>query len=96
MGEKLLTATVASLVLIGAVDWFDGWYRQFLTRRGVSPTLQKRLRMVQWVLLALLFWYSLLSVGMPTRFGTPFFLFVLFIYSLRGLIAAALTSASRS
>jgi len=50
---------------------------------------------VQWVLLALLFWYSLLSAGMPTRFGTPFFLFVLFIYSLRGLIAAAVTSASR-
>lgn len=96
MGEKLLTATVASLALIGAVDWFDSWYNRFLSRRGISAVLRKRFRMVQWVVLALLFWYSLLSAGMPPRFGAPFFLFVLFIYSLRGLIATAVTPTDRS
>ncbi|NOZ56656.1 MAG: hypothetical protein GXO73_07700 [Calditrichaeota bacterium] len=89
MGEKLLTATVASLVIIWAIDWFDGWYERFLERRGLSPQLRKNFRMIQWVVLALLFWFSLVNAGLPPKFGSAFFLYVLFIYSLRGLLVTA-------
>jgi len=89
MGEKLLTATVASLVIIWAIDWFDGWYDRFLERRGLNPRLRKNFRMIQWVVLALLFWFSLVNAGLPPKFGSAFFLYVLFIYSLRGLLVTA-------
>ena len=93
MGEKLLTATVASLVIIWAIDWFDGWYDRFLERRGLNPRLRKNFRMIQWVVLALLFWFSLVNAGLPPKFGSAFFLYVLFIYSLRGLLVTASSRA---
>jgi len=48
------------------------------------------LRRLLWALLAFLFWSSLIRYGLPDRFTSSYFLFALFVYSLRGLIIAFL------
>lgn len=90
MGLKILSATLGGLVLFITVDLFMAWYAAFLRRRAVPTHLATMLRRLLWALLAFLFWSSLLRYGMPDRFSSSYFLFALFVYSLRGLIIAFL------
>jgi len=88
MGLKLLSSTLGALVMVGVIDLFVVWYDGFLRRRMVSPRTRIMLNRLVWVMLALLFWGSLYRKGMPETFGPTYFLFFLFIYSVRGLIVA--------
>ncbi|MCR4438498.1 MAG: hypothetical protein QHJ34_05840 [bacterium] len=88
MGLKILSATFGGLVLLITVDLFMAWYAAFLRRRGVPGRLANMFRRLLWAILALLFWSALLRYGMPEAFSSSYFLFALFIYSLRGLLVA--------
>jgi len=88
MGLRMLTVTIAALALVGVVDFFSGWYARFLQQRPISEQLRISLRRILWVLFALTFWIAILHFGLPEQFDTTHFLFVLFIYSVRGLIVS--------
>lgn len=90
MGLKILSATLGGLVLLVIVDLFVAWYGTYLRRRALPDRLVSMLKRLLWALLALLFWSSLLHSGLPETFSTSYFLFALFVYSLRGLVIAFL------
>ncbi|MDZ7386350.1 MAG: hypothetical protein ONB07_09555 [candidate division KSB1 bacterium] len=90
MGLKILSATLGGLVLLVVVDLFVAWYAAFLHRRAVPARIISMLRRLLWALLALLFWSSLVRSGLPDKFTSSYFLFALFVYSLRGLVIAFL------
>ncbi len=90
MVDRLLLATIGTLLVIAVIDVFDIWYARFLERRLVDSHLRKRLRQLVWAVLAVSFWSALVHMATPDQRTFPYFLFVLFIYSLRGLIVALL------
>jgi hypothetical protein len=92
MGLRILTITVGALVLVGLVDFFSNWYGRFLTNRPISEQLRILLRRILWAVFATTSWVALLHFGLPEQFDTTHFLFVLFIYSLRGMIVSFVTS----
>ncbi|MBN2029825.1 hypothetical protein JW824_06215 [bacterium] len=88
MGAKILSTTLFSLLMVGAVDIFSEWYRIFLQKRGVDPKLIRFLRRLTFVILAFLFWRSLISQQVSVEFSSTHFFFALFIYSCYRLIAS--------
>ncbi len=91
MGLRILTVTIGALALVGVVDFFSGWYARFLKQRPISERLQISLRRILWAVFALTFWVALLHFGLPEQFDTTHFLFVLFIYSVRGMLVSFIT-----
>jgi hypothetical protein len=96
MGLRILTVTVGALTLVGIVDFFSGWYGRFLSQRPISESLRIILRRILWVVFALTFWMALLHFGLPEQFDTTHFLFVLFIYSIRGMIVSFVISNDKN
>lgn len=92
MGDRLLLATIGTLLVIAVIDAFVAWYARFLERRMPDLQLRRRLRQLVWAVLAVSFWSALTHMASPDEPSFPYFLFVLFIYSLRGLIVALLPS----
>ncbi len=88
LGAKILTTTLFSLLMVGGVDIFSEWYRIFLQKRGVDPKLIRFLRRLTFVILAFLFWRSLISQEVLFEFSSTHFFFALFIYSCYRLIAS--------
>lgn len=92
MGLRILSVTVGALALVGIVDFFSSWYGRFLNRRPISEQLRIQLRRILWAVFAVTFWMALLRFGLPEQFDTSHFLFVLFIYSVRGMIVSFIKS----
>jgi len=90
MGLKLLSITAASLIMLGFIDVFVRWYGHFLQRRIPEARTRQLFLKLVWAILACLFWANLYFRGMPQTFEFSYFLFVVFIYSVRGLIASFL------
>ena len=88
MGAKILSTTLFSLLMVGAVDIFSEWYRQFLQKRGVDQKLIVFLRRLTFVILAFIFWRSLISEQVMIEFSSTNFFFALFIYSCYRLISS--------
>ncbi|MCJ7813425.1 hypothetical protein MUP95_08960 [bacterium] len=88
MGARILSTTVFSLLMVGAIDIFSEWYRTFLQKRGVDQKLIIFLRRITFVILAFMFWRSLVSQQVSTEFSSTHFFFALFIYSCYRLIAS--------
>lgn len=88
MGLKLLSTVVGPLAVMGVIDFFVSWYSRFLQNRMPDARIRTMLGRFVWAMLAGLFWILLYSRGLPQTFGSSYFLFVLFIYSVHGLIAA--------
>lgn len=86
MGAQLFTITLGSLLIIWLIDFFVEWYAKFLKRWLPSAKMQALLMSLVWVFLALIFWNSLYHKHFPETFSLTYSLFVLFIYSVRGLI----------
>jgi len=86
MGLRMLSVTIGALVFLGTVDFFSHWYARFLNHRPISDQLRILLRRTFWAVFAVTFWVALLNYGLPEQFDTTHLLFVLFIYSVRGLI----------
>lgn len=88
MGAKLLTISAGSLVLIWCIDLFTNWYAKFLERW--MPNIKIRTMLVQlvWAFLAIIFWNVLYYNHLPKSFSPAYFFFVLFIYSVHGLVTS--------
>ncbi len=86
MGENLLSVSLGTLVIIGFIDLFSLWYARFLKRWMPNSSIRALLNQLVWAILAVLFWMTLYRNHLPDTFNLTYFLFVLFIYSIRGLI----------
>ena len=87
-GAKILSTTMFSVFLIGAVDIFTSWYRSFLKRRSVAPHLSQFLIRILFVMLAFIFWRALADEITAAEFQSTHFYFTLFIYCFYRLIAS--------
>jgi len=88
LGAKLLTISASSLVLIWSIDLFTSWYARFLERWMPNDKIRTLLGQLVWALLAVIFWNVLYRNHLPESFSPTYFFFVLFIYSVHGLIAS--------
>ncbi len=86
MGDHLFVVTLVTLFMMFWIDVFRNWYRRFLSKRGMSERNIRNMMRIQWVILAIIFWYTLLHRGMPPEFNITHFSFALFVFSLYGLI----------
>ncbi len=90
MGAKLLTISIASLILILFIDFFTVWYANFLKRWMPNKKIRILFSQLVWAVLAIIFWYTLYFNHLPEKFSPDYFFFVLFIYCVRGLISSFL------
>jgi hypothetical protein len=88
LGAKLLSTILYSLVIMGAVDIFSEWYRNFLNKRGVDHKFVIFLHRATFVILAFIFWQSLIREQEAAEFAPTHFFFALFIYCLYRLVAS--------
>lgn len=95
MIDRFLLITLGSLLVITFIDLFHLWYVRFLEKRMPDLLLRRRLRQLVWAMLAVSFWTALRLVATPDQHSFLTFLFVLFIYSVRGLIFSFLPSRWR-
>ncbi len=86
MGEHLLIVSAITLFMFFWIDIFRKWYARFLLQRGMSPAAVNSMMRILWIILAIVFWYTLLYRGMPAEFNITHFSFTLFIFSLYGLL----------
>ncbi len=86
MGVNLLIISLGSLVLIWSIDFFTAWYANFLKRWMPDSRIRVLLRQLFWAILCAGFWFSLTNHDLSELLSTRYFFFVLFIYSLRGLV----------
>lgn len=90
MGMRILIVTLASLIMLGFIDAFINWYRQFLDRRFPFPNMKPVLIHFIWVILAIVFWLHISFRHLPESLDMSHFLFAAFIYSLKGLLSSFL------
>ncbi|MFQ5706956.1 MAG: hypothetical protein ACE5HO_05865 [bacterium] len=88
MGSKLLTITLGSLLVIWVIDLFTSWYSEFLKKWMPNIKIRVLLGQLVWAILAVSFWLTLYREHLPETFTLTYFFFVLFIYSVRGLVHA--------
>ena len=88
MGKHLFVVALISLFMLLWIDVFKRWYGRFLARRGMSLKNINTMMRIFWVILAMIFWYTLLHRGMPTEFSITHFAFTLFVYAFYNLIAS--------
>ncbi len=86
MGEYIFVVTILTLFMFFWIEIFRSWYIKFLTQRGVTPETIRAMLLILWVILAIVFWFTLLHRGMPTEFTIGHFAFALFIFSLFNLV----------
>ena len=90
VGDNLFIVTVLTLFMFFWIDIFRPWYIKFLTKRGLSEKSISTMMRILWVILTIIFWYTLLHRGMPDEFTITHFTYALFIFSLYGLIKSFL------
>lgn len=88
MGAKILSTTLYSILMVGVIDIFIEWYKGFLVRRGVNPHFILLLRRLTFVILAFLFWRSMVPHLESTEFASTHFFFALFVYCFYRLISS--------
>jgi hypothetical protein len=85
MGKHLFVVTLISLFMLLWIDVFKSWYTKFLAQRGISSKSINTLMRILWVILTMVFWYTLLHRGMPEEFSITHFSFALFVFSFYNL-----------
>ncbi|MFQ5641664.1 MAG: hypothetical protein ACE5IR_27125 [bacterium] len=95
MGAKLLTISIGSLLLIMFIDFFTQWYRKFLMRWMPHVKIRILLGHLVWALLAAFFWNAFYRDLVPETFSITYLFFVLFIYSIRGLLDSFIKARSQ-
>ncbi len=92
MGLQMLIVIVASLLLVGFIDVFVNWYGKYLFQYLPFAKLRVLFRRLLWVVLAILFWLNFWIRHTQQSLDISYFLFVGFIYSVKGLIYAFVKS----
>jgi len=88
LGAKILSTTLYSVLMVGVIDIFLEWYRGFLVKRGVSGHFIQLLRRLTFVILAFLFWRSMVDQLSVSEFASTHFYFAVFIYCFYRLISS--------
>lgn len=96
MGANLLIISVGSLVMMWFIDFFISWYARFLSRWMPDFRIRVLLGQLVWALLAVIFWYTLYSRHLPDLHNPTYFFFVIFIYSVRGLVDSLIRGRQQS
>jgi len=86
MGKHLFVVSFLTLFMFIWIDVFRRWYFLFLRRRGMSVRSSNTMMRIFWVLLTMVFWYTLLQRGMPKEFSITHFAFALYIFSFYGML----------
>lgn len=86
MGANLLIISVGSLLIMWFIDFFTVWYASFLKRWMPHFKIRVLLGQLVWAILAVIFWNTLYQSHLPELLSPTYFFFVLFIYSVRGLV----------
>jgi len=86
MGENIFSVTLITLLMFFWIDIFRNWYIKFLKKRGVPERALRLAIRALWIILTMLFWYTLLQRGLPEEFTFVHFAYPLFIFSLYGLL----------
>jgi len=94
MGQHLISTLVITLLALMGIDAFVHWYGGFLRKRGLPSYLQRAIRQLLWVLLALVLWNALYHNFLPAEFDGSHLLFALFAFSLRGLVLSVFARES--
>lgn len=95
MGLKLITISIGSLLVIGVIDLFTVWYAEFLKRWMPHLKLRVLLGQLVWAILAVTFWSALSHKFLPDTFTLTYMVFVLFIYSVRGLVESLIKGRNK-
>jgi len=88
MGLRIFSITLASLLMLGFIDAFINWYGHFLNRKLPFPNMRYLFIRLMWVILCIVFWLHMVFRRLPESFDLSYFLFVAFIYSVKGLIGS--------
>ena len=94
MPAKILPTILFTLFMLGAVDLFIDWYKLFLERRGISENINLLIRRATLVILAFLFWRSMVD-RIHLEFSSTHFLFALFTFCFYRLIASFFKESSK-
>ena len=94
MTAKILPTILFTLFMLGAVDLFVDWYELFLNRRGVSDRVNLLIRRATLVILAFLFWRSMVD-RIHLELSSTHFLFALFAFCFYRLIASFFKESSK-
>ena len=85
MGKHLFVVTLISLFMLLWIDVFRRWYVKFLAQRSISAKNINTMMRIFWVMLTLVFWYTLLHRGMPDEFSITHFAYALFVFAFYNL-----------
>ncbi len=96
MGATLLVISVGALLMMWFIDFFTSWYARFLSRWMPYPRIRVLLGQLVWALLAVIFWYILFTRHLPDLHNPTYFFFVIFIYSVRGLVESLVKGRKHS
>lgn len=86
MGTNLIIISVGSLLIMILMDFFTRWYAGFLKRWMPHFRIRVLLGRLVWTILAVTFWWTLYRNHLSELLSPASLFFVLFIYSVRGLI----------
>jgi len=86
VGEHLFTVLLLTLFMFFWLDVFWNWYEKFLARFGFTLPLIKLFKRIFWLLMTIIFWFTLLHRGFPKEFTITHFAFALFILCLYNAI----------
>jgi len=88
LGGSILSTTLVSIFLAGAIDIFSTWYLNFLKKRKIRPDLICFIIRSMFVLLAYLFWRAFIHDIETHSLSSTHFFFALFVYCMYRLIAS--------
>ncbi len=74
------------------IDFFTVWYARFLKKWMPYFKIRVLLGQLVWTILAIIFWNTLYTQDFSELVSPSYFFFVMFIYSVRGLIESLVRS----
>ena len=86
MGTQILMLVALTIIMMRVLNLFGEWYTFFLKRRRINVHLITLLNRLTIIILAYIFWGSLIARGGMAELNKSHFLFALFTFSIYKLI----------